>query len=79
MAVKSGFPSVSAPFVDSSGRITLVWQQFLNTLFQRTGSASGTVVGTGSGSDAGLQAQVTQLQQQVNALPDPYLVALAVD
>ncbi len=38
---QQGFPQISAPFVDNSGKILQVWLQLLITLWNRTGGGSG--------------------------------------
>lgn len=39
-------PSQSTPFVDSSGRISPVWHQFLFDLYQRTGGGDDSIEAT---------------------------------
>jgi hypothetical protein len=45
MATQQGFPNLSAPFVaTATGLVRQPWQQFLLTLYQRTGGATGSGV-----------------------------------
>lgn len=38
---QQGIPTTNQPFVDKNAKITQVWRQFLNALWQRTGGSAG--------------------------------------
>ncbi len=39
--IYQSFPANSSPLLDSNGKITPIWHQFFQTLWERTGTASG--------------------------------------
>lgn len=56
-----GFPDISAPLVDSDGRLTPVWAIFLQSVFLRTGGPPGGDLATVTATLAGVPAQMLLL------------------
>jgi hypothetical protein len=52
MSNQSNIPDVGAPFVDKNGRLSIVWWQFLLSMFNRTGGSAGVPPVSSDGSDA---------------------------
>ncbi len=62
--IQANFPNVASRLVDQGGRIDQAWLQLLIALWNRTGGGIGV-------SNAELAAQIIDLQDQIDNIPNP--------